>query len=107
MADPFRPGRSCPLAYRYGAAALAAPASLRADTLWVVGGLYGNSCALERVLADFDAEPGDKALVFNGDFHWFDVAYDEFVRVNDAVLAHPYICELLCNILGCVVFCHS
>jgi hypothetical protein len=88
MADPFRPGRSCPLAYRYGAAALAAPASLRADTLWVVGGLYGNSCALERVLADFDAEPGDKALVFNGDFHWFDVAYDEFVRVNDAVLAH-------------------
>ncbi|KPK04796.1 MAG: hypothetical protein AMJ64_12850 [Betaproteobacteria bacterium SG8_39] len=88
MAEPLRPGRSCPLDYRYGAAALAAPASLCADTLWVVGGVYGNGCALERVLADFDAEPGDKALVFNGDFHWFDVAYDEFVRVNQAVLAH-------------------
>jgi len=86
-ADP-RPGRSCPLSYRYGAAALAAPASLRTDTLWVVGGLYGNTLALERVLADFDAEPGDKRLVFNGDFHWFDIAPDEFRRVNDSVLAH-------------------
>jgi hypothetical protein len=82
------PGRSCPLSYRYGVAALAAPASLRTDTLWIVGGLYGNTLALDRVLADFDAEPGDKRLVFNGDFHWFDVAPDEFRRVNDSVLAH-------------------
>jgi len=83
-----RPGRRCPLAYRYGAAALAAPASLRTDTLWVVGGLYGNTAALERVLADFDAEPGDKRLVFNGDFHWFDVAQEEFRCVDAGVLAH-------------------
>jgi len=88
MPAPSRPGRSCPLAYRYGAAALAAPASLHSDTLWVVGGLYGNTLALERLLADFDAEPGDKRLIFNGDFHWFDVAQDEFRRVNDGVLAH-------------------
>jgi len=88
MSADARPGRSCPLSYRYGAAALAAPASLRTDTLWVVGGLYGNTLALERVLADYDAEPGDKRLVFNGDFHWFDLAPDEFRRVNDSVLAH-------------------
>lgn len=86
-AEP-RPGRSCPLAYRYGAAALAAPASLRCDTLWVVGGLYGNSDALGRVLADFDAEPGDKRLVFNGDFHWFDVDHEEFSAIERGVSAH-------------------
>jgi len=83
-----RPGRSCPFAYRYGAGALAAPAQLRADTLWVVGGLYGNSCALQRVLADFDAEPGDKKLVFNGDFHWFDVDPEEFAAIERGVSAH-------------------
>ncbi|HSH06975.1 MAG TPA: hypothetical protein VLA41_04880 [Burkholderiales bacterium] len=88
MSEASRPGRSCPLAYRYGVAALGAPASLHTDTLWVVGGLYGNSAALERVLADFDAEPGDKRLVFNGDFHWFDVAQEEFRRVDEGVLAH-------------------
>ncbi len=88
MGGASRPGRSCPLAYRYGAAALAAPARLQTDTLWVVGGLYGNTVALERVLADFDAEPGDKRLVFNGDFHWFDVEQAEFRRVEAGVLAH-------------------
>lgn len=88
MSAASRPGRSCPLVYRYGVTALAAPASLQTDTLWVVGGLYGNTAALERVLADFDAEPGDKRLVFNGDFHWFDVAQEEFRRIEEGVLAH-------------------
>jgi hypothetical protein len=36
-------GRSCPVDYRYGAHALAAPATLRADSLWIAGGLYGNT----------------------------------------------------------------
>ena len=82
------PGRSCPLGYRYGAASLAGPASLQADTLWIAGGLYGNPEALARLLELYDEEPGDKALVFNGDFHWFDVVREDFRRVNDAVLAH-------------------
>src|SRR5262245_1375735 len=86
MADG--PGRSCPLDYRYGAASLAGPASLQVDTLWIAGGLYGNPEALARLLELYDEEPGDKALVFNGDFHWFDVARDDFLLVNDAVLAH-------------------
>lgn len=83
-----QPGRSCPLAYRYGAGALAGRASLRADTLFVAGGLYGNVPALEALLERVDAEPGDKALVFNGDFHWFDVDGADFRRVSEAVLAH-------------------
>jgi hypothetical protein len=83
-----RPGRSCPLAYRYGAASLAGPASLAVDTLWIAGGLYGNPEALETLLELYDREPGDKALVFNGDFHWFDVAPEDFSHVNENVLGH-------------------
>lgn len=83
-----RPGRDCPLSYRYGAQALAVPASLATETLWVAGGLYGNCEALERLLEMFAAEPGEKLLVFNGDFHWFDVARADFLRISSAVLRH-------------------
>jgi hypothetical protein len=84
---PARPGRSCPLSYRYGAASLAAPASLAVDTLWVAGGLYGNRFALDRLLELYAADEGSKALVFNGDFHWFDVDEDDFAHVNRTALA--------------------
>jgi predicted phosphodiesterase len=83
------PGRSCPVAYRYGARALDRAADLGADTLWIAGGLYGNTCALDSLLDAYDREPGSKALVFNGDFHWFDVEPREFARVNEAVLGFP------------------
>ena len=83
-----RPGRGCPLSYRYGAQALAGPATLETDTLWVAGGLYGNRQALHRLLERFDEESGEKRLVFNGDFHWFDCAPEDFAAVNRAVLAH-------------------
>jgi hypothetical protein len=82
------PGRSCPASYRYGAAALSRAAELCADTLWIAGGLYGNSEALAVLLEAFAAEPGATALVFNGDFHWFDTDAAEFRHVSDAVLAH-------------------
>ena len=82
------PGRSCPLAYHYGAASFGEPASLRVDTLWIAGGLYGNRNALETLLDLYADEPGEKALVFNGDFHWFDVAAEDFLGVNASVLAH-------------------
>jgi hypothetical protein len=81
-------GRRCPIAYRYGARSLAAAATLHVDTLWVAGGLYGNPEALERLLELYEDEKGDKALVFNGDFHWFDVAREDFLSVQRAVLAH-------------------
>lgn len=87
MTEP-RPGRTCPVGYRYGARALAGPAALGVDTLWVAGGLYGNVFALERLLELYRREPGRKALVFNGDFHWFDVDPGEFLRVNRSVLEH-------------------
>lgn len=88
MPEAGAPGRSCPPGYGYGARALASPAQFAVETLYVAGGLYGNVFALDRLLETFAAEPGDKALVFNGDFHWFDVAAEDFRRVTDAALAH-------------------
>lgn len=89
MVEPAAsPGRACPLSYRYGTAALEGPATLRTESLWVAGGLYGNVFALEALLAAFERETGPKALVFNGDFHWFDIHGADFNRVNEAVLRH-------------------
>jgi hypothetical protein len=85
------PGRNCPLHYRYRPDdfAIAAPQHLQSlDVLYVVGGLYGNELALERVLALFEHEPGRKRLVFNGDFHWFDADPETFARVQRGVLTH-------------------
>lgn len=89
MSDPTAPGRSCPLSYRTRPAAFATgPAVLCTDTLWIAGGLYGNVCALERLLDLYAAEPGAKALVFNGDFHWFDVDPGDFAAIERGVRAH-------------------
>ncbi len=84
--DDASPGRSCPLHYRYGAASLARPAEAECETLYVVGGLYGNDVALDAVLAMFDTERAPKRLVFNGDFHWFDTDPAIFARVQRRVL---------------------
>jgi hypothetical protein len=81
------PGRACPVDYRYGPHALAAPASIEAETLYVAGGLYGNPFALEALLDLAAAEPGSR-VVFNGDFNWFNVDAADFRRINEDVLAH-------------------
>jgi hypothetical protein len=81
-------GRSCPLSYRYQPEALAQPAQLEADTLYVVGGLYGNPAALGAILDRADQEPGGPpAIVYNGDFHWLDVDPEDFRAIGEAVLA--------------------
>ena len=77
--------------YQYGPETFrqAPPGHLRdLEVLYVVGGLYGNESALVEVLRLFDAEKGRKQLVFNGDFHWFDVDPARFARIQQAVLAH-------------------
>jgi hypothetical protein len=84
------PGRSCPLHYRYSPTVFASATATRCDTLYVVGGLYGNEPALAQVLALFAQEPGTagvhKRLVFNGDFNWFNVDPAAFARINTCVL---------------------
>lgn len=84
-------GRTCPLSYRYSPAEFARPASYECETLYVVGGLYGNVMALESVLRLFERESGPKRLFFNGDFNWFNVEPAAFEKINQVVLAHDAI----------------
>ncbi len=81
------PGRICPLHYRYSPRIFARQAEARCDTLYVAGGLYGNEPALDSVLDLFEREPGNKRLVFNGDFNWFNTDPACFERLNHRVLA--------------------
>ncbi len=85
------PGRLCPLRYRYGAAAIAAAPEHVAETLYVIGGLYGNLPALDAIEAMAAAEPGPVTLCFNGDFNWFNVDDAGFRAINQRVLRHSFI----------------
>ncbi len=81
-------GRSCPLSYRYQPQDLAGPATLSTRTLYVVGGLYGNTAALNAVLARADHEPFRPTIIFNGDFHYLDIDQDAFRTIAETVAAH-------------------
>jgi hypothetical protein len=87
-ASDARPGRSCPVSYRYSPRVFDRAPELRAETLYVVGGLYGNREALDAVMRLAERERGPVALAFNGDFHWFDVALEDFRAVQREVEAH-------------------
>jgi hypothetical protein len=84
----MQPGRSCPLHYRYQASELAGDTPIAADTLYVIGGLYGNLPALAALMALADLEHAPPTLVFNGDFNWFDIDPAGFEAVNSEVLRH-------------------
>lgn len=82
------PGRNCPLHYRYAPADLARPPDLRADILYVIGGLYGNGPALAAILKLAAQETASVVLAFNGDFNWFNIDDAGFLAINEAVLKH-------------------
>jgi hypothetical protein len=84
----MQPGRGCPISYRYEPAALKHAPALAAETLYVIGGLYGNRQALDWIEARAAREAGNVTLVFNGDFHWFDVDRGIFGAINERVLRH-------------------
>src|SRR5262249_44704973 len=77
-----RPGRTCPLSYRYSPRVFDRDPDFAAGILYVVGGLYGNVMALEALWALAARDAGPVSVVFNGDFHWFDVAPADFERVS-------------------------
>ncbi len=82
------PGRSCPINYRYPTNVFARDADVRANTVYVVGGLYGNLPALNTILAMAKREAVPPTLVFNGDFNWFNVDLDSFLAINTEILKH-------------------
>jgi hypothetical protein len=85
------PGRSCPTAYRYPPRCFDRAPELEAETLYVAGGLYGNVEALREIVAMAAREPRPVALVFNGDFHWFDIDAGDFRCVSEEVSRHAAI----------------
>ena len=81
---------TCPVDYRYSAKVFRRSPSLVADTVYVVGGLYGNVEALHEILRMRDAEARAGRcveLVFNGDHNWFNVDAASFREINQAALA--------------------
>jgi hypothetical protein len=90
MSEETRPGRNCPLSYRYSPASMRRDPEIEADAIYIVGGLYGNVEALECV-REMAASEHEAVLAFNGDFHWFDVAHADFLAVNATVLGRPAI----------------
>jgi hypothetical protein len=84
------PGRVCPLDYRTDSADLARTPEIISDTLYIVGGLYGNSFALDAIEALAAAEPG-VTLVFNGDTHWFDARRSAFHQLDARLARYPAI----------------
>jgi hypothetical protein len=82
------PGRFCPPHYRYHPEDIARSPAIDAETLYVVGGLYGNAPALDTLLHMAARETVPVTLIFNGDFNWFNIDPAGFDRINSRVLQH-------------------
>jgi hypothetical protein len=82
------PGRTCPPHYGYAPRVFAREPDFSADTLYVIGGLYGNVLALDEIESMAGVERSTPRLAFNGDFHWFDADAALFAQVQRRVLAH-------------------
>jgi hypothetical protein len=89
MPADHRAGRACPVGYQYSPQIFDRSPQYRAQTAYVVGGLYGNREALDTILAMARRErDGDILLIFNGDFNWLDVHGEDLAHVNQTVLRH-------------------
>ena len=91
----MQPGRSCPADYVYSPKVFARLPDFEAETIYVVGGLYGNLAALEAVERLAAQEMAPVTVVFNGDFHWFDADPDWFAAIESGVVSH---CALRGNV---------
>jgi len=87
-ASPLPAGRVCPRDYIYDPSTFVRQPDFSAEILYVAGGLYGNLAAARAIERLAEAECGDVAIVYNGDFHWFDADDAWFDSVEQAVA--PY-----------------
>lgn len=83
----MKPGRSCPLDYHLPTETFAGATDFACDTLYVVGGLYGNQQALAALKQRLLREP-DARVVFNGDAHWFDCEPALFSCIEEQIAMH-------------------
>jgi hypothetical protein len=83
-----RAGRVCPASYSYSPSSFARAPELRAEVLYVIGGLYGNRFALAEIDRMAECETAPTQFVFNGDFHWFDADAESFLHIDKSVARH-------------------
>jgi predicted phosphodiesterase len=83
----LRPGRDCPLDYRIASDAFNGPPQRKCESLYVIGGLYGNLQALHALDSLLLAEP-HALVIFNGDVHWFDRDPAIFEQVEQLAARH-------------------
>ena len=76
---------ACPLHYRLGARALRRAPRIRCDTLYAVGGLYGNSFALSSLLERANRETLRTQIVFNGDFNFLNCTPAWWRQINSEI----------------------
>ena len=80
------PPAACPLSYRLGARALRDARIVPvASTLYAVGGLYGNTCALAAIRERARREPQPPTIIFNGDFNFFNAEPRWWRELNEQV----------------------
>ncbi|MEO8976112.1 MAG: hypothetical protein ABI552_10190, partial [Casimicrobiaceae bacterium] len=85
------PGRFCPADYHYDPSSFARAPDFCTETLYVVGGLYGNRWALDTIEQMASGEEGTVDIVFNGDFHWFDATPRRFDDISRRVARHRFL----------------
>ena len=80
---------SCPLSYRLGARALRAAQTVQCQTLYAVGGLYGNMHALSAIRERAAQELTPPTLIFNGDFNFFNCEPSWWHDLNRDIMRSP------------------
>ena len=73
-------GRNCSLAYILNKNWTKDIVDAKSDVLYIVGGLYGNSFALNKI--NELAKSENAQIIFNGDMHWFDVKEEDFLSIE-------------------------
>lgn len=53
------------------------------EVIYIIGGLYGNIFSVETFNRMAKEEANTPLMIFNGDMHWFDVEYDDFMKVEN------------------------
>ena len=73
-------GRNCSLAYILNKNWTENIGDAKSDVLYIVGGLYGNLFALNKI--NELAKSENAQIIFNGDMHWFDVKEEDFLTIE-------------------------
>lgn len=88
MRNSSREGRVCPQDYRLPSGLFSADPLLCCETLYVVGGLYGNAFALTALDCLVGEESEDSLVLLNGDMHWFDRSLEDFKAIERRTAAY-------------------